>query len=71
MITNKTTRVRKSGRTFPACLACHADPGFTWACGCGFALCTDCLRQNNDLWMGGGRTWRCPQCGMEHLGPNR
>ncbi|MBF0215196.1 MAG: hypothetical protein HQM00_16830 [Magnetococcales bacterium] len=62
---------RKQGRNFPPCMACHADPGFTWTCDCGVAFCTECLSRNTDLWMGGGRTWRCPQCGKEHLGPNR
>ncbi|WP_130471028.1 hypothetical protein [Candidatus Magnetaquicoccus inordinatus] len=62
---------RRKGKQFPACVACHADPGFSWACPCGFALCTECLQKNDDLWQGGGRAWRCPQCGKEHLGPNR
>nr|CRH08185.1 Protein of unknown function [Candidatus Magnetococcus massalia] len=66
-------RRRPSKKVFPPCTECSEQKPFTWNCGCGYAVCNECLKDEALLvktkW--NGRTWACPQCGLSHMGPNR
>ncbi|NCP96843.1 MAG: hypothetical protein GW824_09420 [Deltaproteobacteria bacterium] len=58
-------------KLFPPCQGCGDDPGFTWTCPCGFALCTPCMAAQAERCKANGRSWTCPVCQRTHVGPAR
>jgi len=58
-------RQRRSKRTY-TCHACGRTLPFCWNCQCGFAICDDCMKENQ--WgMSNGPTWICPDCERIHM----
>ncbi len=65
-----STRRRKAPlKRFKPCFICKKVEGFTWTCGCGFAVCTPCLDEARRIGVIGDshRSWICPDCDRENL----
>ena len=55
---------RSSGIPCPVC--CGKTLTFCWSCRCGFAICQECMYENEWGMTCNGITWQCPDCSAQN-----
>ncbi|MBF0202335.1 MAG: hypothetical protein HQK66_13710 [Desulfamplus sp.] len=69
MITKDTSRKRRDARRSKRVTRCHCCTGifpFCWSCRCGFAICQECMYENQWGMTCNGITWECPDCAAQN-----
>ncbi|MBI9089797.1 MAG: hypothetical protein JEZ12_11320 [Desulfobacterium sp.] len=59
----KAKRRSKKGKV---CHCCSKTFTFCWICRCGFAICQECMYENEWGMTCNGITWECPDCSAQN-----